>query len=74
MSFELEYINRKSFIDGQLKLYKIEFANTNNDKYLDVMNELSKMNVFLAKTKDVMYNVHRENKALKDELKRLKDL
>ena len=74
MSFDLEYVSRKSFIDGQLTLYKIQFADTNNDKYLDVMNELSKLNVFLAKTKDVMYNLHRENKALKEEIKRLKDL
>lgn len=72
MSFELEYINRKTFIEGQLKLYKIQFIETNDDKYLEVMNELSKVSVFLEKTRDVMYKVHKENKQLKEELKKQK--
>ena len=72
MSFELEYNNRKAFIEAQLRLYKTQFIETNDDKYLEVMNELSKTSVFLTKCRDTMYKVHRENKNLKEEIKLLK--
>ena len=31
-----------TFLEGQLTLYKIEYAETGNDKYLQVMNDLNK--------------------------------
>lgn len=34
--------NAKAFLLGQLELYKIQFAETGNNKYLEVMNELHK--------------------------------
>ena len=30
------------FLYGQLELYKIEFSNTGNNKYLEVMNDLNR--------------------------------
>jgi|DEB0MinimDraft_12_1074336.scaffolds.fasta_scaffold00122_31 hypothetical protein len=39
--YKLTVILAKTFIDGQLELYKIEFANTSNNKYLEVMNKLN---------------------------------
>jgi len=32
----------ESFLYGQLELYKIEFSNTGNNKYLEVMNDLNR--------------------------------
>lgn len=34
--------NAKAFLLGQLELYKIQFAKTGDNKYLEVMNELNK--------------------------------
>jgi hypothetical protein len=31
----------KHFLEGQLKLYKMEFIETENNKYLEVMNEMN---------------------------------
>ena len=39
---EIKIANTVQFLEGQLELYKIEFARTGNNKYLDVMNELNK--------------------------------
>jgi len=37
----------ESFLYGQLELYKIEFAETGNNKYLEVMNDLNRtINIF----------------------------
>tara|TARA_R100000655_G_scaffold34045_2_gene66689 strand:+ start:159 stop:356 length:198 start_codon:yes stop_codon:yes gene_type:complete len=32
----------ESFLYGQIELYKIEFAETGNNKYLKVMNDLNR--------------------------------
>jgi len=64
MSFELEYINRRAFIEGQLKLYKIQFIETNDDKYLDVMNELNKTCEFLELSRNIVHEIHKRNKEL----------
>ena len=32
----------ESFLHGQIELYKIEFAETGNNKYLKVMNDLNR--------------------------------
>jgi hypothetical protein len=34
--------NAKAFLLGQIELYKIQFAETGDNKYLEVMNELNK--------------------------------
>ena len=39
---QLKILESKTFLRGQLQLYKIEFVNTEDNKYLEVMNELNK--------------------------------
>jgi hypothetical protein len=39
--YEIRVHNAKNFLQGQLELYKIEFSETGNNKYLEVMNELN---------------------------------
>jgi len=34
-------IINESFLKGQLELYKIEFSDTGNNRYLEVMNQLN---------------------------------
>lgn len=60
MDFRLEYTNRRAFIEGQLKLYKIQFIETNDDKYLEVMNELNKTLSFLELCRDEIYRLHKD--------------
>ena len=74
MSFEIDYINRRSFIEGQLKLYKLEFIETGNDSYLKVMNELNETSKFLEKCRDIMIIVHKKNKSLNIENKKLNNI
>ena len=38
--YKIAVINVSNFLLGQLELYKIEFSETSNNKYLKVMNEL----------------------------------
>ncbi len=45
--YQTEYTLRLGFLQAQLELYKIEFMRTDNDKYLEVMNELRKTIEFL---------------------------
>ena len=74
MSFEIDYINRRSFIEGQLKLYKLEFIETGNDSYLKVMNELNETSKFLEKCRDIMIIVHKKNKYLNIENEKLNNI
>jgi len=37
----LQIINAKTFLTGQLELYKIEFVETNDNNYLEVMNSFN---------------------------------
>lgn len=57
MSYDLEYINRRAFIEGQLKLYKAKFIETNDDRYLEVMNELNKTCEFMEESKNIIYKL-----------------
>lgn len=38
---DLEITNTKAFLLGQLEAYKYRFANTSNNKYLEVMHKLN---------------------------------
>ena len=49
MNYHDEYSSRLGFLNSQLELYKIEFSETDNNKYLEVMNELNKTIKFLKK-------------------------
>ena len=38
---DIKILNAKNFLHGQLELYKVEFSETGNNDYLDVMNSLN---------------------------------
>jgi|TARA_Y100000310_G_scaffold341551_1_gene441050 hypothetical protein len=41
-TIQLKILEAKTFLKGQLQLYKIEFVNTEDNKYLDTMNQINK--------------------------------
>ncbi len=41
-TYLLEVQNAQSFIEGRLELYKIKFAETGNNKFLETMNNFNK--------------------------------
>jgi len=55
----------KSFLYGQIELYKIEFSETGNNKYLDVMNKIYKVGKTIKKMDELILHLHKENKQLK---------
>ena len=65
MSYLLEVQELKSFINGQLELYKIEFSETGNNKYLDVMNRLNITLETINKMDEIIQKLSIENKELK---------
>ena len=65
MSYLLEIQEAKSFLYAQLELYKIEFANTGNNKYLEVMNQLNKTANTLNKMDNAVIRLSKENRELK---------
>ena len=71
-AYTLAVTNGSNFIQGQLELYKDRFINTNDNKYLEVMNNLH--GVFKL-IKNMDYEVKRLSKQcriLDEENKRLK--
>lgn len=66
MSFDLEFNARMTFLYGQLELYKIEFSNTGNNKYLEVMNEMNKTIKFTENCRSVIKGLSLENSKLKN--------
>lgn len=67
--FDLEQNERLTFLYGQLELYKIEFANTGNNKYLDVMNELHKTINFIKSNQTLLEKIILDNQKLKAGIK-----
>ena len=66
MSYLTEVISAKSFLNGQLELYKIKYIDSDNNKYLNVMNELNTTLNTLNKMDDTIIKLLKENKRLKD--------
>ena len=58
--------NSKNFLQGQLELYKIEFSETGNNKYLEVMNELNKTLETVIRMDKVICRLIIENRKLKE--------
>ena len=56
-------IAAQQFIYGQLERYKQEFVETQNNKYLEVMNELNKLDQLL---KDGHYTMRQQAKKIKE--------
>ena len=61
----LGMIVNDSFLEGQLELYKIEFSETGNNKYLDVMNRLNITLETINKMDEIIQKLSIENKELK---------
>lgn len=57
MSIYLEHINRLAFLEGQMELYKQKFIDTDNRKYLEVMNELNKTIDYIRNSYEIMNNM-----------------
>lgn len=64
----------KKIVQGQLELYKIEYAETNNDNYLHVMLDLRRTLEVLKSMDSAITKLSKENKELKAKLKRHENL
>lgn len=64
----------KKIVQGQLELYKIEYAETNNDNYLQVMLDFRRTLEVLKSMDSVITKLSKENKELKAKLKRHENL
>ena len=67
--FDLEHNARLTFLYGQLELYKIEFANSGNNKYLEVMNEMHKTINFIKSNRVLLDKIILDNQKLKAGIK-----
>ena len=71
----LEVQELKSFLYGQLELYKMEFSETGNNKYLDVMNKLNKCQETVIKMDELIIHLLKERRELlKSNLDKNKEL
>ncbi len=68
----LEVQELKSFLYSQLELYKIEFADTGNNKYLDVMNKLNKCQETVFKMDELIQELLKRRRNLLQELEKNK--
>jgi len=66
MSYLTEKQITENFLNGQLELYKIKFAEIGDNKYLKVMNNLNMDIEFIRKSDDVIKKLSKENKKLKN--------
>jgi len=66
MSYLTEKQITENFLNGQLELYKIKFAEIGDNKYLKVMNNLNMAIEFIRKSDDVIKKLSKENKKLKN--------
>jgi len=57
--------NVQSFLMGQLELYKIEFIQTSDNKYLEVMNNINITNETIKKMDNTIRRLTKENLELK---------
>ncbi len=71
---EMEINQTLYFLGGQLELYKIEFAETDNNKYLQVMNKLNDSIELINKLKKVAIGTTKELYMTKRELEKIKKL
>tara|TARA_R110002167_G_scaffold320694_1_gene526537 strand:+ start:617 stop:838 length:222 start_codon:yes stop_codon:yes gene_type:complete len=58
-------IINESFLQGQLELYKREFAETGNNRYLEVMNQLNATIITFRHMRETIDRLARENIKLK---------
>jgi hypothetical protein len=63
--YEVRVANSKVFLQGQLTLYKIKFSETDNNKYLQVMNEISETLDTVMRMDNLVRRVLKKNRELK---------
>ena len=63
--YSLAVANAKNFLQGQLTLYKIEFAETDNNKYLEVMNEFNNSLETIIRMDNAIRRLTKKNRELK---------
>ena len=63
--YSLAVANAKNFLQGQLTLYKIEFAETDNNKYLEVMNEFNTTLAGHIQIDNALRRLTKQNRELK---------
>ena len=54
-----------AFLEGQLELYKIQFAETGDNKYLEVMNQFNVTLKCFRHQRKVIDKLYKENQELK---------
>lgn len=64
-NLDLNITSRLHFLEGQLALYKIEFSESGNNKYLEVMTEL---NNTIKLIKQLKHNTIYLSKELKNKI------
>lgn len=68
----LKILNVKSFLKGQLELYKIEYSETGKDDYFHIMSELKNAIDCVGKLTERLRTLIINNNALEEENKKLK--
>ena len=63
--YSLAVANAKNFLQGQLTLYKVEFAETDNNKYLEVMNEFNNSLETIIRMDNAIRRLTKKNRELK---------
>ena len=63
--YSLAVANAKNFLQGQLTLYKIEFSETDNNKYLEVMNEFNSTLETIIRMDNAIRRLTKKNRELK---------
>ena len=64
--YTVEIQNAQHIIMGQLELYKIEFAETGDNRYLQVMNDLNQTQETIRRMDKVIRRLSKENRQLKN--------
>ena len=64
--YTVEIQNAQHIIMGQLELYKIEFAETGDNRYLQVMNNLNQTQETIRRMDKVIKRFSKENRQLKN--------
>lgn len=66
--YTIALLNARTVILGQLELYKIEFSETSDNKYLQVMNDLNTTLDTIERMDKVVNRLILENNKLKNRL------
>ena len=66
LTYQDEYLIARSFLQGQLEQYKLEFIETHNEKYIEAMHEYRSCLDFLMNLDNAYRKTVKENNELKN--------